>query len=74
MDNSNSISEVEIFSSDDNILIEQICEALKNEKIEYLKISKGTAINDVMNIYTGVDSTGYKISVSNELELQSICY
>ena len=66
MDNNSEISEVEIFNSDDNILIEQICDCLKNADIKYIKSSKGNAINGFMEIYTGVNSTGYKICVSEE--------
>lgn len=68
----NNTSEVEIFNSDDNILIEQICEALKKSSIEYLKISRGNAINDFMKFYTGVNPNGYKIVVSKENEERAI--
>lgn len=68
----NNISEVEIFNSDDNLLIEQVCEALKNADIEYLKTPKETINNNLKQIYTGGYCKGYKIIVLKENEKKAI--
>ena len=72
MFNDNDTSDIEVFSSNDYILIELICETLSNANIEYIKLSKGTAVNGFMKIYTGLDYNSYKICVAKENEEKAI--
>lgn len=65
MDN---ISEVEVFNSDDYILVEQICEALEDAKIKYIKNTNSFSVANALQIQTGFNTNSYSIIVSNENE------
>ena len=66
------IAEIEIFSSDDIILLELICDTLKKANIEYVKTQNGTGMEGFMKIYTGIYNSGYKISVTKENEEKAV--
>ena len=60
--------EIEVFSSDDIILVELICDTLEKANIEYVRTQNGTGMEGFLKIYTGVYNSGYKISVAKENE------
>ncbi len=62
------ITEVEVFNSDDYILIEQICEALEEAKIGYIKSTNSFSVANALQVQTGFNTNSYKIIVSNENE------
>ena len=70
--NDDNIKEVEVFSSNDTLLIELICNALEKANIEFIKLPNGTAMDDFMTIYTGVNYNGYTILVSDLNESKAL--
>lgn len=64
MDKSDEIKEVELFSSDNDFTISQVCAILEDNNIEYIKTEE--AVYGYMKISTGVSYGNKRISVSNQ--------